>query len=107
MFGGQSLFGSMQPTHSVTVDSTPLTSLFPSQPASQTLNITRAATQPSTTTSQATAAPASLPSASSASSLEDIINATKTRQLTTDELDAYNIDKFVLGCLPEHAPPVV
>lgn len=107
MFGGQSLFGStQQPVRSATME--PLTSLFPAQPNPQTLptaNITRAATQPSSTVTQATDAVP--PSVGGGSSLEDIINFTKCRQLTKDEIDSYNIDKFVLGSLPEHAPPVM
>ncbi len=102
MFGGQSILSSPQPPRSATIDPS-----FPSQTLT-IVDVTRSATQPSITLPTQDPGATTDPSApKEVNSLEGIINFTKIRGLTKDELDAYNLDKFVLGSLPEHAPPVM
>ena len=110
MFGGQSqsLFGTANTGMVSAAQSAPLVSMF-QQMNSQTVSIANSVSTPIIqSVGPTTQAPGGTSTANSgASSLEDIINSTKARELNKTELEAYSTDKFILGNLPEHAPLIV
>ena len=107
MFGGQvvqpqSLFGQIESAgQPSTTPTTNNASLF-QQSTSQT--ITTSQSTSSTSSAQPTV---TTTSSGGKKTLKEIINYTQTRELTKQEIEAFNADKFVLGKIPEHAPPAV
>ncbi len=110
MFGGQSqsLFSTANTGMVSAAQSAPLVSVF-QQMNSQTVPIANSVSTPIIqSVGPTTQAPGGTSTVNSgASSLEDIINSTKARELNKTELEAYSTDKFILGNLPEHAPLIV